>query len=267
MKTLLLSLILGFASLSITNSNSVKPLQNAHSHNDYQQKRPLKHALRLGFTSIEVDVFCIKGELYVAHTRPTFLRKKKTLRKMYLEPLKKRIEANGGQVYKGYDQSLLLMIDIKTDAEKTYKVLRKQLKEYESILTKTKKIANTHEVKAVTIFLSGNRPIEAVQAATVRLCGIDGRPNDLRKKYDSRLMPVISQRYSKILKWNGKGKKKAANRLLLHQLVREAHQQGKKVRLWASPEDEKVWKFLRDAGVDLINTDELERLRQFLTKP
>jgi glycerophosphoryl diester phosphodiesterase len=247
------------------NSNSVKPLQNAHSHNDYEQKRPLEHALELGFTSIEVDVFCIKGELYVAHTRPVILKKKKTLRKMYLEPLKRRIEANGGQVYKGYDQSLLLMIDIKTDAEKTYKVLRKQLKAYENILTKTKKMVNIHEVKAVTVFLSGNRPIETVRAETVRLCGIDGRPDDLQKNYASNLMPVISQRYSKIIKWNGKGKTKP-NRLVLHQLVREAHQQGKKVRLWASPENEKVWKFLREAGVDLINTDELERLRQFLTK-
>ena len=50
----------------------------------------------------------------------------------------------------------------------------------------------------------------------------------------------------------------------LHSFVNMAHKQGKKVRLWASPEREEVWRELLACGVDLINTDELIVLKQFL---
>ena len=50
----------------------------------------------------------------------------------------------------------------------------------------------------------------------------------------------------------------------LTELITQAHQQHKKVRLWASPENKAVWKELLSCGVDLINTDNLEELRQFL---
>jgi glycerophosphoryl diester phosphodiesterase len=36
------------------------------------------------------------------------------------------------------------------------------------------------------------------------------------------------------------------------------------VRFWATPESPAVWGELVDAGVDLINTDDLAGLREFL---
>ena len=45
-------------------------LTNAHSHNDYEQEKPLFHAIKLGFASIEVDLWLIDEELYVSHNRP-----------------------------------------------------------------------------------------------------------------------------------------------------------------------------------------------------
>lgn len=44
-----------------------------------------------------------------------------------------------------------------------------------------------------------------------------------------------------------------------------AHRYGKKVRLWASPENPVVWDELLQCGVDLINTDKLAKLKKFLT--
>ncbi|MEE3055365.1 MAG: hypothetical protein VYB34_16660, partial [Planctomycetota bacterium] len=35
-------------------------------------------------------------------------------------------------------------------------------------------------------------------------------------------------------------------------------------RFWATPEDPAVWKTLLEAGVDLVNTDDLPGLRKFL---
>ena len=46
--------------------------------------------------------------------------------------------------------------------------------------------------------------------------------------------------------------------------VAKAHLQGKKVRLWASPENKVVWAELLKCNVDLINTDKLGALRNFL---
>ncbi len=43
-----------------------------------------------------------------------------------------------------------------------------------------------------------------------------------------------------------------------------AHKYGKKVRLWASPENDRVWAELLKCGVDLINTDKLSQLKTFL---
>jgi hypothetical protein len=40
---------------------------------------------------------------------------------------------------------------------------------------------------------------------------------------------------------------------------------GRVVRFWATPENEAVWTQLRSAGVDLINTDHLDRLAAFLS--
>ncbi len=48
--------------------------------------------------------------------------------------------------------------------------------------------------------------------------------------------------------------------------IQSTHQQGKKTRLWATPEDEGLWSVLLSIGIDLINTDDLSRLQRFLLK-
>ena len=56
----------------------------------------------------------------------------------------------------------------------------------------------------------------------------------------------------------------ADEREKLEQFVQKAHAHGRLVRFWATPERTEVWKDLRSAGVDLINTDKLAELEQFL---
>jgi hypothetical protein len=50
----------------------------------------------------------------------------------------------------------------------------------------------------------------------------------------------------------------------LTEYVNKAHAKGRRVRFWATPESEAVWKELVAAGVDLINTDKLRELQSFL---
>lgn len=233
----------------------------AHAHNDYKHERPLLDALDYGFTSVEADVHLIDGELYVAHDPPRRKDPARTLRNLYLEPLRRRIDRQGGRVYADYAGPFYLMIDIKTAAEPTYRVLREQLAGYRDILTTY--AAGVKEARAVTVFLSGNRPLETVMNRTRRLVAIDGRPEDLGKGYSAELMPVISDHYRNHFTWTGEGPMPEIEQKRLRYLCRQAKQEGKIVRFWASPEKPVVWRELLDAGVGFINTDRLQQLHEY----
>ena len=137
---------------------SNKPLPNAHAHNDYQHSQPLLEALSYGFTSIEADIYLMKGELYVSHLPPLFKNKNRTLTKLYLEPLFKRYKENGNQIYPNYNNPIYLMIDIKNKSEATYELLKKQLEPYQEMLSSWEN--NEPSLKGVNIILSGSRPIK-----------------------------------------------------------------------------------------------------------
>ncbi len=239
------------------------PLPNAHAHNDYEHTRPLQDALAHGFTSIEADIYLIDNELYVSHDRPLSKKTEKTLLNLYLKPLQEIIRQNKGEVYPGYTADFFLMIDIKTDANATYQVLKKQLAAFSEMLTTYEN--GIKKQGAVTIFLSGNRPIELVEQEAFRQLAIDGRPSEVGK-YDANLMPVISDHYRNHLSWRGKGRLKKEEVEKLRQWIEQAHRHKQRVRLWASPEKKKVWEKLLEIGVDLLNTDQLEQLRDFLSE-
>jgi hypothetical protein len=244
-------------------SGGVTPLRHAHAHNDYQHKRPLLDALDQGFCSIEADVHLVKGALLVGHF-PWDLRSEKTLEKLYLSPLRERIKANGGRVYKD-GPPLWLLVDVKTDAKSTYQALDKLLTGYDDIVSVVKD--GKFEEKAVTVVVSGNRAKTEIAAQKLRRAGIDGRISDIESLDPAHLMPWISDRWSSDFRWRGDGPMPKEERIKLKGLVEQAHKHGRLVRFWDTPETPVVWKELRAAGVDLINTDQLENLQRFLNSP
>lgn len=235
---------------------------NAHSHNDYKQKKPLYLALENGFTSIEADVFIIHDKIVVSHTYPIF-KKKKTLEELYLKPLEQIVLNNNGKVYANDTQSLILLIDIKQNAAKTYLYLQAVLEKYNNILTS---LENGIVVKrAITIVLSGNKPTEIVQNQNSRFCFIDQALLSIQTdEKNTNLFPMASSKYNSLISWKGKGDIPLSEKEKLKKYVSRAHEQGKKVRLWASPENENVWRLLIDCEVDLINTNKLNELNSFL---
>ncbi len=241
----------------------VTPLPNAHAHNDYEHPRPLRDALSHGFTSVEADIHLVNGELYVSHDDPDTTRAK-TLRQLYLEPLRRQVARHKGQIYPGYSGPLVLLVDIKTEAEATYAVLREQLLPYKDLLVRSER-GKSH-VGPLHVILSGNRPTATVAGETLRLVSIDGRPADLDSTVSTTLVPLISYNYTTLVKWNGLGQMPAAERETLQTLAERTHMQGKKLRLWATPESEHVWETLLAVGVDYLNTDQLERLQKYLLK-
>lgn len=242
--------------------HAVEPvMKRAHSHNDYEQARPLQEALDNEFGSIEADIFLVEGELLVAHNRKDCTTER-TLEKLYLAPLAERAKAHGGHIYDG-GGDVYLLIDIKDDAAATYAVLRKQLEKHAAMLTRFTDAG----VKsgAVTVILSGNRPIDLVKAEPERLCGIDGRLPDLEAGVSPTLMPWISDNWNVAFKWRGEGPMPEAEAAKLKALVAKAHAAGHLLRFWGLPmRPDTVWPALFDAGVDLLNADHLSQLREFL---
>jgi len=93
---------------------------------------------------------------------------------------------------------------------------------------------------------------------------LDGRPSDLEKNYATRLMPFISENAGKVCQVQSYDEVGEEEIRRIYELVAKAKAQGKKVRLWATPEEEELWKELEKAEVGLINTDDLGRLRRYL---
>ena len=255
----LLSLIVPFA-VRGDDAADVKPLRQAHAHNDYAHKRPLLDALDHGFCSVEADVFLVNGKLLVGHS-PFELKADRTLEGLYLDPLLERVKKNGGRVYKD-GPPIFLLIDFKSKADPTYKILRDILPKYREMLSRVEN--GEWKQGAVTVVISGDRPFDAVKKDEVRYAGLDGRPGDLDSKEPPDVLPMISDAWGSQFKWKGDGPMPEAERKKLRDMCAQSRRSGRVIRFWATPEKEAVWKELADAGVDLLNTDNLAGMQQFL---
>ena len=235
-------------------------LDRAHAHNDYLHDRPLLDALEYGFRSVEADVFLVDGRLLVAHTESE-LSPQRSLSALYLDPLREGVTANGGSVH-GDGKPFTLLIDIKSDGESTYRALNELLTEYADVFTHV--VDGNVMERAVTAIVSGNRAVELIAADSPRYVGIDGRLSDLESDAPAHLLPLISDHWGRNFRWRGVGEIGAEDRRKLKRVLDQAHAKGRRVRFWAIPDQPIVWEALNDAGVDLINTDDLRGLSQVL---
>jgi glycerophosphoryl diester phosphodiesterase len=233
-------------------------LAHSHAHNDYEHPRPLSDSLSLGYASIEADVWLVDGELCVAHDRAK-VDPSRRLDNLYLDPLLQRFMQNEGKLY-ATGETLILLVDIKSEAEATYRALQQLLTKYRLML----EVADAKTNPAVKVIVSGNRAIDLIQADKERLVSVDGRLKDLQIKVDPSLMPLISDNYRLHFRYLGSGEISDEERAKLRDYVRLVHQNGAQLRFWGTPENESLWKVLREEQVDFIGTDQLQQLADFL---
>jgi Glycerophosphoryl diester phosphodiesterase family len=268
----LLGLIAGtvpVAAAAPSHGDRVRPLAKAHAHNDYEHDRPLFDALSQGFTSVEADIFLVEGDLLVAHA-PEDLDPTRTLRSLYLEPLRRLVQSGG--IYKGRPVDFQLLIDLKTEAESTYSALDQLLRSPRyNFLWTSYRHGKVHR-GPVTAVVSGNRPRATMEAQRTRVAFYDGRianPNDLGPGSPASLTPLVSDNWTTLFTWTGQGEMPPAERTRLHTIITTAHQSNQRVRFWATPDTpgparEAIWRELLAADVDHINTDDLPALATFL---
>lgn len=244
----------------------IVPLPRAHAHNDYRHARPLLDALEHGFRSVEADIFLEDGELRLGHDRHE-LKAGHTLQKLYLEPLRQRMEEG---LLASQQSPFFLWIDVKADGEKVYDELRRVLPLYGAMLSSYEN--GQVQQRAVTIVLSGalagGRAGQMMQTKgdAVRYAFVDGRFADLitPELPPTHLLTFFSDSYRLHFKWNGAGQMPPDERSRLRDMVAQAHARDLLFRLWATPDTPQMWSELLDAGADLINTDDLPGLRRFL---
>lgn len=238
------------------------PLSRAHAHNDYLHKWPLFDALDHGFTSVEADVFLVDGQVLVAHERSQ-LDPHRTLRRLYLDPLKSLAQQHGGRIWSD-GPTLTLLVDVKADGEAAYRALDQLLADYDDIVSSVRD--GVWQTKAVTVVVSGDRAWKTIAGEQSRRVGLDGRLSDLDSDLPVHLLPLISDNWTNHFRWRGEGPFPEPERAKLRDVVKRAHAHGRRVRFWATPDVPAVWRELAAADVDLINTDDLAGLERFLRK-
>jgi hypothetical protein len=245
----------------MTREEQLPPLIHAHAHNDYVHHRPLFDALDHGIASVEADIHLVDGQLLVAHDRDK-VKPELTLQSLYLDPLRARAKKFGGRIYPYGDPTFYLLIDTKSDPNKTWAVLRKVLKKYSGLVTKFngKKVTR----KAVTVVLTGNRPRDLLPKESVRLAGLDGQLPDLDKPNTNGIFLWMSENWKSLFKWRGQGPMPDDEKARLQDIVAKAHERNMKVRFWNAPGSTNFWHELRSDGVDLLNVDDLAAGEKFL---
>ena len=248
------------ACASLPAQDSPKPLLRVHAHNDYEHKRPLFDALDHGFCSVEADIYLVDGQLLVAHQRNQ-VKPERTLQKLYLDPLRERVRKNGGRVYAGGPE-VVLLIDLKTDWKTIYPVLRETLLGYADMLTVFR--ADGTETNAVRAIITGYRSRNMFAGESVRYAAYDGDLEDLDSDAPASLIPWISSNWGRTFHWRGVGTIPPEEQKKLKEIVEKAHRQGRRVRFWGAPDFPDFWRELVSDGVDLINTDDLDGAQKFL---
>lgn len=268
-------------------TRGVQPIP-IHSHNDYWRTVPLFSALSVGAQSVEADVWEYDGELYVGHSSSS-LSRNRTFASLYVNPIREILDRQNSRAEfttKGHapfgvfdedpQQTLNLFVDLKTPGHPTLPVVLRHLEPLRSPVNYLTHFNGTHvNHGAVTVHLTGDTPFEDLIAnTTYRDAFFDAPLTDLASgKYTPENSLIASTPFSKnvgSLFWpHGDLTTKMMNKL--HAQIKEAHDHGLMARYWSTPNwpislRNRVWHRLVEAGVDLLNVDDLHAASQMAWK-
>ena len=223
-------------------------LPHAHSHNDYEQKRPLLDAVASHITSVEADLF-LEGEvIMVAHDRGKW---RGEFEELYLKPLNDLWQKNVLPVRDG--ETFLLWLDLKDGSA----ALRRHLHRLLEMYPVTRHADPAHA--RVQVILTGDK--------TAKEAFVEEYPSDLVSRDSNDFSPDDppgSQNWSwyaldwkRIATWDGEGSIPVSERERIIELVGRIHASGRKLRLWRHPTTLSFWQEATAAGADRLGTDVL----------
>jgi hypothetical protein len=277
-------------------TNRVTPIP-CHSHNDYWRPVPLYDALRWGCTGVEADVWLQpSSELFVGHSRHA-LTPTRTFLSMYVDPLVAMLDhrnansppsTNNGVFDLSPEQTLVLLVDFKTDGHALFPIVSEHLKalrekNYLSYFNGNKTIEGP-----ITVVATGNAPFDLITAnATYRDIFFDApldrmtsspssKSNAKRggqgtvgttptSSFDSTNSYYASVNFLHAVGWTYFGIS-ARQIATIRAQIKGAHERGLKARYWGNPTwpkslRDKVWRVMLEEGVDYLNGDDLVGMR------
>lgn len=257
-----------------------------HSHNDYWRDVPLFSAIYAGCTGVEADVWLRDGDLLVGHDTAS-LQPNRTFQTLYVNPLVEILTrqnpttdfyngSNHGIFDTDPSQTLVLLVDVKTDGSETWPWVTEQLGPLrERGWLSYFKDGQFHQ-RPITVVGTGNTPFDQIVAnASYRDAFFDAPLDGLEdSSFDATNSYYASTSFWRAIGpvwWKGKPSEEQLVKIRKH--IGEAHSRGLKARYWELPPwpihvRNRIWKVLVDEGIDMLNVDDLEAAtKEDWTKP
>ena len=247
-----------------------------HFHNDYSQRIPLFQALGSGCISVEADVHLRNSDLLVGHHKSQ-LHPSKTLQTMYLDPLERIIRARSPDTITGdwrgifelaSNQTLVLLVDLKTEGTKTLAMLVSQLQPLRDLGYLTHWNGTARVMRPLTVVGTGNTPF--LNENTYRDVFWDAELSQLvsEQDTDNSFVYNVSNSYYASTQWNKvlsrDAKTKSQSNVALQ--IERAKERGLLARYWDTPAQppnmrELVWRRLIQNDVGVLNMDNMGIVR------
>ncbi|KAI1178495.1 hypothetical protein F4777DRAFT_537820 [Nemania sp. FL0916] len=260
-----------------------------HSHNDYWRKVPVFSALHAGCTGIEADVWLFNNdsELYVGHDRAA-LTPYRTFQSLYVNPLLDILAHNNpetplyndthdrGVFDTDPDQTIVLLVDLKTDGPTTFAEVQAQLEPLRAGNWLSYVQDGVVYERQVTVVATGRTPFDVLtQNSTYRDIFFDAPLNKLYEDaealdtdddggpfvYNTTNSFYASVNFKRAIGsvWSGLSAKQLR---LIRGQIKGAHRRGLKVRYWNTPAwpvslRNRIWHVLMTEGADILNVDDL----------
>ena len=217
-----------------------------HSHNDYNRTAPFWEAYSQHCRSIEADVHWHEGQLLVGHDVED-LKPENTFLRMYVDPIVRTFRANGGKMWAGSPDRLMLMVELKSATEPELAEVIKLLEQFPDVFCSP---------DGVQIAITGNTPAKEHFCDYPAWIGYDG---DIRDNYTPEQLErvaLVSNSFRMFAKkWNGKGRMIDSELDAVNAAIAKVHSWGKPIRFWEAPEGTTAYFTFWKLGVDIINTD------------
>lgn len=259
-----------------------------HSHNDYWRKVPFFSAVKAGCTGVEADVWLFDDDadatLLVGHDTAA-LTAERTFESLYVFPILELLERMNPQTPYYNDtrrgifdvdpeQSLTLLVDVKTDGAKAWPRVLEQLEPLRERGWLSYVENDVVHTRQVTVVGTGNTPFDVLmENRTYRDAFFDAPIDEMWEDPDSDEVVTTPTKYNSTnsfyasvslratagLGWYNPSKEKLR---IIRGQIKGAHRRGLKARYWDTPAwpiqlRNKVWHLLEEQGIDMLNVDDL----------
>jgi hypothetical protein len=241
-----------------TQSNCPRGTLPAYAHNDYLNTHPLFDALSLGYKGAEADVFLVDGTLRLGHKRRA-AEEDGNFETHYLAQLRALVARCGTLTADG--QPFLLTLEIKEASRPTFDTLVAVLARYPELFSRGSGQAAA-PVQAVLVGWYPSGFADSISIPLTRQARLE-RVNKMPPDAADRSVGLISLDYAQTM---GRRWTTAAQRQHWLSTIRATKSvfPARRIRVYHLPVDERIYRELLAAGVDLIGTQDLAATARLL---